>query len=145
MSTPSPGKPVPTPDAASQPFFDGANRGELMIRRCRACGAAMWPASHSGSLPVSPRCLTCFSPDLDWVAATGKASLYSFVVVHQPYPGFQDDVPYNVALVDLEEGPRILSQVVECENADLAVGMPLEVTFEQRSDAVSIPMFRRAA
>jgi uncharacterized OB-fold protein len=144
VSTPIPSKPVPTPDDASQPFFDGARRGDLMIRRCRACGAAMWAASHSGSLPVSPRCLTCFSTELDWEAASGSASLYSFVIVHQPYPGFQDDVPYNVALVDLDEGPRILSQVVDCANDDLAIGMPLEVTFERRSDDVFIPMFRRA-
>jgi len=137
-------KPVPVVDEQSLPFFEGAARGELMIRRCRACGYAMWPASHSGSLPLSPVCHSCFSRELDWVAASGTATLYSFTVVHQPHPGFEDDVPYNVALVELAEGPRLLSAVVGCDNADLRVGMPLEVVFEARSPDVSIPKFRSA-
>ena len=135
-------KPVPVPDEESRPFFDGAKRRELMILRCSACGHPMWPASHAGSLPLTPRCQRCNSPELEWTAATGKATLYSFVVMHQPYPGFEDEVPYNIALVELEEGVRCFSNIVDCDNADLHVGMPLEVVFEDLTDEVSIPKFR---
>ncbi len=145
MSTTRSTKPVPIPDEGSAPFFEGAKRGELMIRRCRACRHAMWPASHSGALPLSPRCHTCFAPDLEWVAASGAATLYSFTVVHQPYPGFEDDVPDHVALVEHAEGPRLLSSLVDCDNADLRVGMPLEVVFEQWTDDVTLPKFRSTA
>lgn len=144
MATTESKKPVPIPDEASAPFFDGAKRGELMILRCGACGHSMWGTSHSGSLPVTPRCHACFSDGLDWVAASGRASLYSFVIMHQPYPGFEDEVPYNIALVELEEGVRCISNVVGVENDELEIGMPLEVTFEALSDDVSLPMFRRS-
>jgi uncharacterized OB-fold protein len=87
----------------------------------------------------------CFAPGLAWVAASGAATLYSFTIVHQPYPGFEDDVPYNVALVELAEGPRLLSSIVDCDNADLRVGMPLEVVFERWTDDVTLPKFRSAA
>jgi uncharacterized protein len=144
MSTSQSKRPIPVPDEQSKPFFDGAKRRELMILRCRSCGQPMWPASHAGSMPVSPRCHACFSPELDWVPASGKATLYSFAVMHQPYPGFEDEVPYNIALVELEEGVRCLSNVVDCDNSDLEIGMPLEVVFEDLDDEVSLPKFRSA-
>lgn len=137
-------KPVPVPDDESRPFFDGARAGRLMILRCGACGHPMWGTSHSGSLPVTTRCHVCFSDALDWVAASGKATLYSYVIMHQAYPGFEDEVPYNIALVELEEGVRCISNVVGCENDELEIGMPLEVTFEPLGDEVSLPMFRRS-
>ena len=144
MTTTESTKPVPIPDDASRPFFDGAKRGELMILRCRACGHPMWGTSHSGSLPITPRCHACFADDLEWVAASGKGTLYSFVIMHQPYPGFEDEVPYNIALVELEEGVRCISNVVGCDNAELEIGMPLEVVFDALDDEVSLPMFRRS-
>ena len=144
MSTSQSKRPIPVPDEPSQPFFDGAKRHELMILRCRSCGHPMWPASHAGSLPLTPRCHACFSADLEWTAASGKAMLYSFAVMHQPYPGFEDEVPYNIALVELEEGVRCLSNIVGCDNSDLAIGMPLEVVFEDLDDEVSLPKFRSA-
>jgi uncharacterized protein len=137
-------KPVPIPDDQSAPFFEAAVRHELLILRCNACDHPMWPASHSGSLPVTPRCQKCFAPDLSWVPASGRAELYSFVVMHQLYPGFKDEVPYNIAMVELEEGVRCLSNIVGCDNAELEIGMKLEVTFEDLNDQVSIPKFRRA-
>jgi uncharacterized OB-fold protein len=144
MSTTKGTKPVPVPDEQSQPFFDGAKRHELMILRCGSCGHPMWPASHAGSLPLSPRCHRCFASDLRWDVASGKATLYSFVVMHQPYPGFEDEVPYNIALVELEEGVRCISNVVGCENADLQIGMPLDVVFDDLDDEVALPRFRSA-
>jgi uncharacterized OB-fold protein len=137
-------RPVPVPDEASLPFFEGTRRHQLMLLRCRDCQHPMWPASHSGSLPVTSNCHRCFSADLDWVAAEGTATLYSFAVMHQPYPGFEDDVPYNIALVELSEGARCLSTVVGCHLADLVIGMPLTVVFEELNDQFSLPKFRRS-
>jgi len=144
MATTESKKPIPVPDEESQPFFDGARDGKLMILRCRVCSHPMWGTSHSGSMPVTTRCHSCFSNELEWVPASGKATLYSFAVMHQPYPGFEDEVPYNIALVELEEGVRCISNVVDCDNDELEIGMPLEVTFEAWNDDVSLPMFRRS-
>ena len=130
-------KPVPIPDEASQPFFDGAREHRLMIQQCRTCGAMMWP--------VKTRCDNCLSPTVTWVQASGKATLYSFVLMHQLYhPGFASEVPYNIAQVDLEEGLRILTNVVGCSNADLQIGMPLEVIFEAITNEVTLPKFKPA-
>jgi uncharacterized OB-fold protein len=96
--------------------------------------------------PVKPGCINCLSPDVEWVQVSGKATLYSFVLMHQVYhPAFAAEVPYNIAEVDLAEGLRIISNVVGCSNAELAIGMPLAVTFEDVSDEVTLPKFQPAA
>src|SRR5215210_2721645 len=89
-------RPVPVPDEASAPFYEGAARGELMLQRCGSCGAFMWP--------VKPRCVECFSGEIAWERASGHAALYSFAVVHQRYPGFEE--PYVLATVETAEGVR---------------------------------------
>lgn len=128
-------KPVPIPDEASKPFFDGAREHLLLLQQCSACRAVMWP--------VKSRCDNCLSPDVTWVPASGRGTLYSFALVHQVYhPGFASEAPYNVAQVDLEEGLRILTNIVGCSNADLHIGMSLQVTFEEISDEVTLPKFK---
>jgi uncharacterized OB-fold protein len=130
-------KPIPVPDEASKPFFEGAREHRLMIQRCRACGTAHWP--------VQSRCSACFSADIAWVQASGKGTLYTFSLMHQIiHPGFASEVPYNVAEVDLEEGLRVTSAIVGCANDNLRIGMPLEGTFEDITDEVSLPKFRPA-
>ena len=125
-------RPVPTPDEASAPFFAGAARGELMLQRCRACGAFMWP--------VKARCVECFSGDVEWAPAGGRAELYSFAVVHQRYPGF--DEPYVVATVETPEGVRFNTSIVGADPDQLEIGMSLEVVFDPVSDDVVVPRFR---
>jgi hypothetical protein len=127
-------RPVPTPDEASAPFFAGAARGELMLQRCGACGAFMWP--------VKPRCVECFSGDVEWTPAGGRAVLYSFVVVHQRYPGFEE--PYIVATVETPEGVRFNTSIAGAEPGELEIGMPLDVVFDPVSDDVVVPRFRPA-
>jgi uncharacterized OB-fold protein len=122
------------PDEASAPFFEGAARGELVLQRCGSCGAFMWP--------VKPRCVECFSGDLGWEPASGRAELYSFAVVHQRYPGF--DEPYVLATVETSEGVRFNTSVVGVEAGELEIGMPLEVVFERVSDDVVVPKFKPA-
>jgi len=139
-ATAAPSKPVPVPDAASAPFFDGALRGRLMLLRCGRCGTYMSPTAYLRT-PRRPRCVTCFSAELEWAPASGGATLYSFAIMHQRYDD-AFETPYNIAVVETEEGVRLTSQVVGCDNDRLRIGMPLEVTFERMSEDVAIPKFR---
>ena len=130
-----PAKPIPQPDDASRPFFEGAQRGELMIQRCTACGAYLAPGSRA--------CTECLSEALEWAPASGQATLFTFAIMHQRYhPGFADDLPYNIAVVELAEGPRLNTTIVGVANAELRVGMPLAVTFEEVGDGVALPKFK---
>jgi uncharacterized OB-fold protein len=140
----TPAKPVPIPDEASRPFFEGARQGLLLLRRCHGCGTFMSPMGGIGT-PLRPRCVSCFSPDLEWAPAGGRGTLYSFALMHQVYdPAFADEVPYNIAVVELDEGVRMTTNVVGCANEELLIGMSLEVTFERVSEEVAIPKFRRS-
>jgi uncharacterized OB-fold protein len=125
-------RPVPVPDEPSAPFFEGAARGELMLQRCGSCGAFMWP--------VKSRCVGCFSEEVEWAPATGRAELYSFVVVHQRYPGFEE--PYVLATVETAEGVRLNTSIVGASADELEIGMPLEVMFEAVSEDVVVPKFK---
>lgn len=128
---------LPTPDAETQPFWDGAREGKLLIRRCGACGEA-----HFYPRPFCPR---CWSDDVRWEEASGRAALYTWSVVHRnDLPPFGERVPYVAAVVDLAEGPRMLTNVVDCELDALSVGMMLEVSYQPISDEVTIPVFRPA-
>jgi uncharacterized OB-fold protein len=130
-------KPVPRPDDASRPFFEGAARHALMIQRCSACRTYLAP----GSLACD-ECLAA-SDALEWVEASGRGTLFSFAIMHRAYhPAFADEIPYNVALVELDEGPRLPSNVVGVANEALRVGMLLEVTFEEVGEGVTLPKFR---
>jgi uncharacterized OB-fold protein len=129
-------KPIPVPDEPSAPFFDGARRHELMLQQCQACKAWMWPVKH--------RCVECFSDQVTWLPASGRGTLHTFTVVHHAYPGFGHDVPYNVAVVELEEGVRMTADVVGCANSELDIGMAVEVVFDDLSATATLPRFRRA-
>ena len=135
---PSYDKPIPQRDEASEPFFAGALRGELMLQRCDTCGHWMWP--------VRVRCTACLSPQLSWAAAAGTGTLYTWTMVHQVFhPGFASEIPYNVAMVDLTEGVRMITNIVGVPADELRAGLPLVVTFEQVSDEVALPKFTLAA
>jgi len=143
-TTTPPAKPVPVPDEQSAPFFGAALDGTLMLRRCRACDTFMSPIAAIGAA-VRPRCVACFSRDVEWAPARGRATLYSFVLVHQRYDeAFAAELPYNVAVVETREGVRLTSQVVGCPNEALEIGMALEVVFEPMSEKVAVPKFRPA-
>jgi uncharacterized protein len=143
--TDTPSRPVPVPDEQSRPFFAAASQGVLLLRRCDDCGTFMAPAGGIGT-PLRPRCVCCFSAALAWAPAGGRGTLYSFALMHQVYdPAFAREVPYNIAVVELDEGVRMTTNVIGCANAELWIGMPLEVVFEQVSDEVAIPKFRRSS
>jgi uncharacterized OB-fold protein len=131
-------KPVPVPDEISAPFFNGAREGKLILQHCSGCDR--W------SFPVRERCPHCFAARLEWRQASGRGTLYTFTVMHQVMnPGFASAVPYNVAQVDLEEGVRMVSNVVGIRNDALRVGMKLEAVFEDGGEGISLPKFRPVA
>ncbi|MCZ7525547.1 MAG: Zn-ribbon domain-containing OB-fold protein [Acidimicrobiia bacterium] len=128
---------LPTPDLEQQPFWDAAKQERLLVKRCRACRA-----HHFYPRPFCPR---CWSGDVEWVEASGRGTLYTWSVVHvNDLPPFPERVPYVAAIVDLDEGPRMETNVVDCDFDALQVGMPLEVTFREISDDFAIPVFRPA-
>ena len=130
-------KPVPAPDRVTAPFWESARQEKLLIQHCPDCGThQFFPQSH---------CRECLSDKLEWVASTGKGTVYSFTVIHRPpSSAFQQDVPYTVALVDLEEGCRMISNIVDADPEDVRVGMPVEVVFEKITPNISLPKFRPA-
>ncbi len=131
-------RPMPAADEDSEPFFHGARAGKLMLMRCRSCGAYRYPSRD--------RCDMCWSTDTAWVQASGKGTVYTFGIMHQLYhPGFKDELPYNVVVIELAEGPRLYSNLVGVANEQIRVGMPVEVTFERINDEISLPKFRSTA
>lgn len=131
-------KPIPIPDEITAPFYDGAREGRLMLQHCPSCNG--W------SFPVRERCPHCFAAGLQWRQASGRGTLYTFAIMHQVMnPGFAGAVPYNVSQIDLEEGVRMISNVVGVANDALKIGMKLEAFFEDVGDGVSVPKFRPVA
>jgi uncharacterized OB-fold protein len=130
-------RPIPAADERSKPFFDATRRGELLLQRCGACGRWTWP--------VKARCIDCLADELRWEPASGFGTLYSFTLVHQRvHPGFADEMPYNLALVDLDEGVRVHTSVVGVTNEELRIGMRLAVVFVPASEEIAVPMFEPA-
>ena len=118
----------------SDRFWDGAKGHELLIQGCRSCNAR-W---H----PPSPICPECRSFEVTWMAASGGGRIHSFVVVrHAAHPLVESWVPYNIALIDLEEGPRIVGTVRGIANEEIAVGMPVQVAFEDVTDTFTLPIY----
>ena len=126
---------LPTPDDHTRAFWDAAREGRLLIKRCAACGRAhYYPRTF---------CPYCWSADVSWEEASGRGVLYTYSVVHQnDLPPFNERIPYVAAIVDLEEGPRAMTNIVECDLDDVAVGMAVEVTFRVLNDEFSVPVFR---
>ena len=128
-------KPVPVPTAESQEYWAGCKRHELLIQRCRSCGRFQF----------YPRavCTGCLSQDLEWAKASGRGTVYSYSVVYRaPSKAFAADAPYATAIVELEEGVRMMSNVVGCPPEEVRIGMPVEVVFEDVSDEIALPKFR---
>lgn len=130
-------RPVPQPDDDSREFYEAARRHELMLMRCRSCGAYR--------LPSRPRCPDCWSTDTEWTRASGRGTLYSFGLMHQKFPGFEAETPYQYAIVELAEGPRIVSNVVGVPGEEVRVDMPLQAVFDDVSDDATLIRFTKAS
>ena len=130
-------KPIPAVTPELQPFFEGAKHRELRVQRCRACGALRFPARSI--------CSECLSTEAEWVAVSGRGEVFSFNVMHQVYhPGFAAEVPYAVVVVQLAEGPKMVTNLVGVAPHAVRIGMPVRVVFEDVSDEVSLPKFAPA-
>jgi uncharacterized OB-fold protein len=132
MATP---KPIPEADPDSAPFWAGCREGRLLLQRCADCRSFRYP-------PAS-RCAACGSAANEWVAATGRGRVFSWIVVRHPVPRdvYADEVPYVVALVALEEGPRMAANIVGCPPEAVQADMPVTVSFRER-DNVTLPVFQ---
>ncbi|MCZ6558238.1 MAG: Zn-ribbon domain-containing OB-fold protein [SAR324 cluster bacterium] len=128
--------PVPTPE--TQHYWDGAKAGELLLQRCKDCGKTYFPPR--------PFCPECASRSVEVIKASGKGKLYSYIINHRPAPGFEEEAPYAIAVVELDEGPRLMTNIVDCEQTPeaLQLDMALEVTFEKINDDISLPKFKPA-
>jgi len=136
MSTYTGPLPVPTPE--TKPFWDAARRHELTLPRCRPCGEFFFfPRA------VCPRCL---SREVEWQRVSGHGTLHTFTVVHRGAKGFPLGTPYVMAVVELAEGPRLMTNLVgvEPDPAKIRIGMPVEVVFQDATDEIALPHFRPA-
>ena len=136
-STPTPKRFEPPVTEEAEPFWSATERRELVLPWCTSCGQAFWYPR-----PVCPRCLR---PDVEWRPASGHGEVYAVSVMHRPaHPGLADRVPYAVALVDLDEGVRMLTNVVDVDAAEVRIGMEVAVTWEPMSDGRNLPVFAPA-
>jgi uncharacterized OB-fold protein len=127
-------KPLPYINNETKAYWEGTKSHQLLLRKCRACGRYhFYPRDF---------CPSCFSFDVEWVKASGRGTVYSVTVCHLPAAGFKDVVPYNLALVELEEGPRMMTNIVDCPNDDIKIGMAVEVAFDDVTPEVTLPKFR---
>lgn len=131
-----PEKPQPRITPWAAPLWEGCQRGKLVLPYCEQCMESFY----------YPRlwCPGCLGQQLSWREVSGEGHIYSFSIIYQsPLPSYQGDVPYVLAIIELKEGPRMMTNVVNCELTEVIVGMSVVVTFEQRGD-MSIPQFQPA-
>lgn len=125
--------PRPTMNQDSAFFWEGVDKGELRIQRCASCQRLRHPPR--------PMCPSCRSLDWDWVASSGRGEVYSFVVHHHP-PVYGYETPFAIALVQLEEGTRIVGNVLGIDPARVRIGLPVQVDFVRVDDAWTLPQWR---
>jgi|SRR5580704_6052378 uncharacterized OB-fold protein len=128
-------KPLPLVTEEDKPFWEAARRHELVLPQCLDCGNTWFPPYRS--------CPKCWSFNREFVVASGKGRVWGFVEMMYPFfESFENDLPYNVVLVELEEGPRVFSNIVDIDMSEIAIGMSVEVVFDDVTGDVSIPKFK---
>ena len=125
-------RPLPRPNAMTAPYWDAAGRGELLVAECESCGRR-----HA---PPEAKCPYCRG-DWHWVRSPGTGTVYTYSVVHRP-PSAEFGAPYVLAVVELDDGWMMTTNIVECDPDVVTCGMPVEVVFRKESDDISLPFFR---
>ncbi|HEX6553425.1 MAG TPA: Zn-ribbon domain-containing OB-fold protein, partial [Ktedonobacteraceae bacterium] len=125
-------KPLPVVTDTNRSFWEACRQGKLLLQYCDQCQRyQFYPRLY---------CMHCGSTTLHWTEVSGRGVIYSYTIIHQnKSPEFVNDTPYNLAIVQLEEGPRMLSNIVDIEPANLRVDLPVTVRFDPVSDAISLP------
>ncbi len=128
-------KPLPRINSDTEPFWSGCLRHELRFQKCIRCGHVRYPAAV-----ICPHCL---SREAGWIVSSGHGSVYTYAVYHFLYhPGFAGDIPYVVAIVELDEGPHLLTNIVKCRPEDVRCGMEVVPFWDEAAAGVTIPKFR---
>jgi uncharacterized OB-fold protein len=135
-SVTDPTRPLPVPTPETRHYWEGTKKGELRLQRCDACRHVYFPPR--------PFCPQCASREVSVIKAAGTGRLHSYVIHHRPAPGFTP--PYAIAVVELDEGPRLMTNIVGCPQTPeaLQLDMRLEVTFARQSEEITLPFFRPA-
>ena len=133
-------KPLPEVTPVNQPFWDGAKAGKLMMQKCANCSTWVFPPR--------PVCGDCASEKLDWVEVSGKGKIFCFTIIREvvgtALRGFGPDIPYVTAWVDLDDGPRLCSNVIGCPIEQVKIDMPVVTVFEDTGDGITLPKFKPA-
>ncbi|MBI4182794.1 MAG: OB-fold domain-containing protein [Proteobacteria bacterium] len=130
-------KPLPAVDDLNRPFWEGVRRRELRLLRCEGCGGYRFRSFRL--------CPKCGGDKATWVETSGKGTIWSYGIFHKAYfEGFKDEVPYNVVLVELAEGPRLYTNLVGARNDQIRIGMPVEAVFEDVTPEVTLVKFKPA-
>ena len=128
-------KPLPVITENNRPFWEATKSHELRLQKCHQCGHFWYPSG--------PVCPYCWSRDYEWTALRGRGKVTFWVVFHQRYfDSFKEDIPYNVVQVELEEGPRLISNLVDIKSEDIRMDMPVEVVYDDVTPEVTLPRFR---
>ena len=129
-------KPLPGPTAEQKPFWSYCRAHELRMQKCSKCGQIRFPVSI-----ICPKCQALDT--FEWVKLSGKGSVYSYTIVNYTYhKAFAGEIPYVIAVIALDEGPRLLSNIVKWKKEDLKIGMPVEVEFEDVTEEFTLPKFK---
>ncbi len=133
-----PHRPLPEITELTTPFWQAAKGGRLVMQRCHSCNELVWCPR--------PSCVECGGENLTWDELSGRGTVYSFTIIRQlagrGARAFEKEIPYVIAWVDLEEGPRFYTNIVGCEVDDVEIGMAVEVVFDPVSDDISLPKFK---
>jgi uncharacterized OB-fold protein len=126
---------LPEPTPLSQPFWEAARKRVLSLQRCGECAKYVFYPRNL--------CPHCGSPELAWTDVSGRGTVYSFTIARRPTMiGFQDEVPYVIAIVELDEGPRMTTNIVGCDPEKVHIGMPVQAVFEDESEEITLVKFR---
>ena len=128
-------KPLPEITLLNEPFWEGTKQHKLLLQKCDDCSAFRFTPKEV--------CPNCTSVSATWTEVSGSGTIYSYSTVHRgPSAGFQEDAPYSVVMVQLAEGPRIISHVIDCSPDDVTIGMAVSVVFEDINPDITLYKFR---
>jgi uncharacterized OB-fold protein len=123
----------PRPNSDTVEFWEATREGRLLLRRCRSCATVIWYPR--------PICPSCHGSDTEWFQATGRGSVYSYTVVHRSFGPWREATPYLVAYVELEEGPRLLTNLVDADPGQVRIGMPVTLRLDPTPSGHALPRF----